>query len=185
MKDLNFFRPYLGQNKEKINYQIYVYGMMIIVGLAIAISFGINTTKMMFLDKSISEYNEKLSAPDIQSQLKEAETVNKQIDILKKYDKALNDVAISVKGRNNVSEELLKDISSTLPNEVLFKSLDVVENNIAIKGTSTSREAVAELERKLRELPIMSDVYVNSINVQSSVEGEFSFDIKCVLKDVG
>lgn len=58
MKDLNFFRPYLGQNKEKINYQIYVYGMMIIVGLAIAISFGINTTKMMFLDKSISEYNE-------------------------------------------------------------------------------------------------------------------------------
>lgn len=51
MKDLNFFRPYLGQNKEKINYQIYVYGMMIIVGLAIAISFGINTTKMMFLDK--------------------------------------------------------------------------------------------------------------------------------------
>lgn len=61
----------------------------------------------------------------------------------------------------------------------------MVENNIAIKGTSTSREAVAELERKLRELPIMSDVYVNSINVQSSVEGEFSFDIKCVLKDVG
>lgn len=185
MKDVNFFRPYLGKDKEKINYQIYVYGMMIIVGLTIIVSFGINTTQMMFLNKSISDYNEKLSAPDIQSQLKEAEDVNKQIDILKKYDKALIDVAVSVKGRENVSESLLKDISSTLPNEVLFKNLDVVENNIAIKGTSTNREAVAELERKLKELPIMADVYVNSINAQSAVEGEYSFDIKCVLKDVG
>ncbi|WP_297416814.1 PilN domain-containing protein [Clostridium sp.] len=184
MKDLNFFKPYLGQNKEKINYQIYVYGMMIIVGLAIAVSFGINTTQMMFLNKSINEYNEELSAPDIQSQLKEAEDVNKRIDILKKYDTALNDVAISVKGRNNVSEELLKDISSTLPSEVLFRNLDVVENTIAIKGTSSNRQAVAELEHNLKELPIMSDVYVNSIEAQSAVEGEFSFDIKCVLKDV-
>lgn len=185
MKDVNFFKPYLGKNKEKINYQIYVYGMMIIVGLAIAVSFGINTTKIMLLNRSINEYNQKLSAPDIQSQLKKAEDINKQIDILKKYDKALNDVAISVKSRENVSESLLKDISSTLPKEVLFKNLDVLENNIAIKGTSSNREAVAELERKLKELPIMADVYVNSINTQSAVEGEFSFDIKCVLKDVG
>ena len=185
MRDLNFFKPYLGKSKQKINFQRYVYGVMVLVGLLIIVSFSVNKARIMLLDKSISSYNEKLSDPEIQNQLQEADNVNKQIDILKRYDKALNDVAMSVKNRENVSESLLKDISSTLPNEVLFKSLDVVENNVAIKGTSTSREAIAELERKLRELPIVADIYINSINTQGAVEGEYSFDIKCVLKDVG
>jgi len=185
MRDLNFFKPYLGQNKEKVNSKIYVYGMMVVVLLAIIVTLGINTTQIMLLNRSISDYNQKLSASEIQAQLKEAENINKQIDILKQYDKALTDVAISVKSRDNVSESLLKDISSTLPTEVLFKNLDVVENNISIKGTSTNREAVAELEHNLRELPTMADVYVNSIQIQSAVDGAYSFDIKCVLKDVG
>ena len=185
MKDINFFKPYLGKNKEKINSKMYVYGAMVIVGLLIIVTFGINTTRIILLNKSISDYNEKLAASEIQTQLKEAENINKQIDILKQYDTALTDVAISVKGRDNVSDTLLKDISSTLPSEVSFKNLDVVENTIAIKGTSTNREAVAELKHNLNELPIMADVYVNSIDTQSAVEGEYSFDIKCVLKDVG
>lgn len=185
MKDLNFFKPYLGKSKQKINFQIYVYGVMVIVGLAIIVSFGINKARIILLDKSISSYNAKLSDPEIQTQLKEAENINRQIDILNKYDKNLTEVATSVKGRNNVSEDLLKDISSTLPSEISFKSLDVVENTIAIKGTSSNREAVAKLKHNLSELPIMASVYVNSIDSQSAVEGAYSFDIKCVLKDVG
>jgi len=185
MKDLNFFKPYLGRNKEKINSQRYVYGAMVIVGLLIIVSFGVNATKIFLLNKSIKDYNEKLAASDIQTQLKEAENINKQIDVLKQYDKAITDVAISVKGRDNVSDSLLKDLSSTLPSEVSFKNLDIAENNIAIKGTSKTRQAVAELKHNLSKLPIMSDVYVSSLDTQSGAEGDYSFDIKCVLKDVG
>jgi len=185
MKDLNFFKPYLGKNKEKINAKRYVYGAMVIVALLIIVSFGINTTRLILLNKSIKDYNEKLAASDIQTQLKEAENINKQIDVLKQYDKAITDVAISVKGRDNVSDTLLKYLSSTLPSEVSFKNLDITENNIAIKGTSTNRQAVAELKHNLSNLPIMSDVYVSSLDTQSGVEGDYSFDIKCVLKDVG
>jgi type IV pilus assembly protein PilN len=184
MKDINFFKPYLGKNKEKINAKRYVYGAMVIVGLLIIVSFGVNTTRIFLLNRSISNYNEKLAASEIQTQLKEAENINKQIDVLKQYDTALTDVAISVEGRDNVSDTLLKDISSTLPSEVSFKNLDIVENTVAIKGTSSNREAVAELKHNLNELPIMSNVYVNSIDTQSAVKGEYSFDIKCVLKDV-
>jgi len=185
MKDVNFFKPYLGKNKEKMNFKRYIYGAMVIVILLIVVSFGINTTKIFFLNKSISDYNEKLAASEIQVQLKEAENINKQINVLKQYDLALTDVAISVKGRNNVTDTLLKDISSTLPSKVSFKSLNIAGNTIAIQGVSADRTEVAELEHNLRELPIMGDVYVNSINTQSALEGAYSFDIKCVLKDVG
>ena len=90
-----------------------------------------------------------------------------------------------MKKRDNVSETLLKNVSSTVPSQVSFKNLDIVENTIVIKGVSTDRTAVAEFKHNLSNLPIMQNVYVNSIDTQSAVEGEYSFDIKCVLKDVG
>lgn len=185
MRDLNFFKPYLGKNKEKINSKMYIYSAATIVGILIIGSLGVNTTRMFLLDRSINDYKNKLSASDIQEKLNEADTINKQIDVLKQYNTALNDVAVSVKKRDNVSESLLKDISSTVPSQVSFKDLAIVENTIVIKGTSTDITAVAELEHNLKELSLMDSVYVNDIDTQNAVGGEYSFDIKCVLKDVG
>lgn len=185
MKDINFFKPYLGKSKEKINSKMYIYGSGALVGILIIVSLIFNTVKIFLLDRSINDYKGKLTAQEIQEKLKEADNVNKQIDVLKQYDAALSDVAVSVKKRDNVSESLLKDISSTVPSQVSFKNLDIVENTIVIKGISSDRKAVAELKHNLSSLTIMQDVCVNSIDTQSAVEGEYSFDIKCVLKDVG
>lgn len=184
MKDINFFKPYQGKSKEKINFKRYIYGTIIIVAILIIGTFAVNTVKIIMLNKSIKDYNNKLSASEIQEQLKEAEDINKQITVLKRYDSALIDVAVSVKNRDNVSDTLLMDISSTVPSEVSFKNLDIVDNTITIKGVSTNRSAVAELKHNLSSLSKMQSVYVNSIDSSGAVEGEYSFDIKCVLKDV-
>ncbi len=184
MNEVNFFKPYLGKNKAKMNSKVYIYGLTAAVGILIAGSLIFNVVRLFLLDRSISNYNEKLAASDMHEKLTEADNINKQIDVLKQYNTALSNVAASVQKRDNVSGDLLKDISSTVPSQVSFKNLDVVENTIEIKGISTERSAVAELEHNLSSLPIMDNVYVNSIDTQSAVEGEYSFDIKCVLKDV-
>lgn len=184
MKDINFFKPYLGKHKEKINSKKYIYGSGIIVGAFIIISFGVNTTRIFLLDRSINDYKSKLADTEIQEKLKDAENVNKEMTLLKQYDTSLTGIAVSVEKRDNVSDKLLKDISSTLPSQVSFKNLDIVGNIISIKGISTERTAIAELKHNLSELPTMEDVYVNSIDAQSAIEGDYSFDIKCVLKDV-
>jgi len=185
VKDVNFFKPYLGKDKEKVNSKMYIYGFVTLVGILIIGSFIVNTTRMFLLERSINDYKGKLAAAEIQEKLKEADIVNNQIEVLKQYDSALSEVAVSVKKRDNVSETLLKNVSSTVPSQVSFKNLDIVENTIVIKGVSTDRTAVAEFKHNLSNLPIMQNVYVNSIDTQSAVEGEYSFDIKCVLKDVG
>lgn len=185
MKEINFFKPYLGKKKEKRNLKIYVYGASIVVGILIIGSFIFNITRMFLLDRSIADYKSKLAATDIKEKLQDAENVNKEISLFKQYDTSLSNIAVSVEKRDNVSDTLLKDISSTLPSEVSLKSLDIAENNVAVKGVSSDRTSIAELEHNLGELSIMKDVYVNSIDTQSSAEGgEYSFDIKCVLKDV-
>lgn len=184
MKDLNFFKPYLGKKNENINSKKYIYGSAIIIGILIIGSLVFNTTRIYLLDKSINDYNSKLADSEIQEKLQEAESINKETSVLKQYDTSLNNIAVAIEKRDNVSESLLKDINSTLPSQVSFKNLEVVENTIVIKGTSSGRSAIAELKHNLSELPIMEDVYVNSISFQGSSEGEYSFDIKCVLKDV-
>ncbi|MZK51675.1 PilN domain-containing protein [Clostridium beijerinckii] len=185
MRDINFFKPYLGRNKEKINLKKYIYGTSTIVIIAIVGTLGYNTFKLFSLNNSIKGYNEKLSDSKMAEKLKNAEDINKQITILKEYDIALNDVAVSVKSRDNVSATLLNDISSTVPSEVSFQSLNISDNTILIKGLATDRTAIAELKHNLSALSNMHDVYVNSISIgKSSTETEYSFDIKCVLKDV-
>ena len=185
MKDINFFEPYLGKKKEKVNLKIYVYGASIIVGILIIGSFAFNMTRIFLLDKSINDYKSKLAASNIQEKLKDSEEVNKQMSLFKEYDTSLSNISVSVKKRDNVSDVLLKDISSTLPSKVSFKNMEIVENNITIKGISFARAEIAELQHNLSQLPIMKDVYVNSINSPSATEVDYSFDIKCVLKDVG
>lgn len=184
MRDVNFFSPYIGRKKQIKNSKIYVYGAITITILFIAVTFGINITKLFILEKSITSYNDKLTASEIQAKFIEVENVNKEMDILKQYDSSLSEISKAVKYRDNVSEKLLKDLNSTFPNQISLKNLDIIENTIVLKGTSTDRIGVAELQHNLSKLQVMTDVYVSSIATQNAVEGEYSFDIKCVLKEV-
>lgn len=190
MKDVNFFKPYLGKNKEKINFKIYVYGTIIIFVSIILGTLITNSVRIFMLDSSINDYKNKLESAEIQEKLKEAENVNTKINLLTQYDTSLAGIAVSIKERDNVSDTLLKDISSTLPSNVSFKNLDIVENTISIKGISSDRTSIAELKHNLSELPLMEDVYVSTIDNKDNLDnkdtsnGEYSFDIKCVLKDV-
>lgn len=183
MNDLNFFEPYLGKKKENRNVNLYIYGALFMVSFIIILSFAFNMFKLRRLDNNIQEYNNKLNEKSIQVKLKEAEETNKKIGLLDKYNVSLNNIYSKVRKRSNVSYDLLNKISSTVPSEVVFKSLSIESNTILIDGTSSNRESVAELKRNLSELYEMEYVYVNSINNKDAVLGEYSFNIKCVLKE--
>lgn len=184
MKDLNFFTPYQGQKKEKADNNRYIYGAAAFAGIIIMSTLLFNSTKMFLLNREIKRYAEELGKTEIQEELKEADKLNNQITVLKEYDTSLMDVAKSIGERDNVSTELLISINSTLPSETVFKNMSVVNNTVAIQGTSTNRKSIAELQHNLKELSNMDDVFVSSIDNSGAVQGEYSFEIKCVLKDV-
>ncbi|ETJ30619.1 Fimbrial assembly family protein, partial [human gut metagenome] len=110
-----------------------------------------------------------LEDKEIQTELREAELLNNQIQVLNQYDTELSHVAKSVKERDNVSDTLLNEISSTVPSEVSFKNMDVINNTINIQGVATNRTSVAELKHNLSGLTKMQDVYVNSIKDSGAV----------------
>ena len=55
MRDINFFEPYKGKKKEKLNFKIYIYGSISIAMLLIIGSFVVNSTRIYFFDKDLSE----------------------------------------------------------------------------------------------------------------------------------
>ena len=71
-------------------------------------------------------------------------------------------------------------MSSTLPTEVTFNSINITNTEISIQAVSTSRVAVGEIEHNLKKLDNIQDVYIGGI----SGDEIYTFDIKCVLKDV-
>lgn len=185
MKDLNFFSGYNGDKEEKRGFELYFYGAMGVLGAIIVLTVVISVVRIVMLDMSIKKYNNELNKPEFQAQLKEAEDINGKIAILSKYEGAISDVASSVKKDDIVTDNLLNDISGALPKEVSFKDFDINGYDVTIKGSSRTRAAIGEFEHNLSELPKAKKVQVNGISKSNAVGEDYTFEMTCVLKEIG
>lgn len=184
MRDINFFSDYQGKNKEEKDKKIYFYIAYGILALVILTTVAVNSVRILLLNNEIKSYTEKLNAPEIQAQLKEADEVNGQIETLSKYESKLSVVASSVTKNDIVTDDLLNDICGTIPSDVSFKNFKIEGYDLTISGVSHTREAVSEFEHNLKGLSKMKNVHVINIDKSNTVGEDYSFDMTCVLKEV-
>lgn len=178
-RDINFFTPYQGKKKDKENQSRYIYSLLGFLGVLVVGTLVWNTTNLYLINKSIDEYKIELEAPEMQGKIKESDEVNGKINILNSYDKELLAIAKSVDSREVVTTNLLDMISSTLPSEVTFNSINITNTEITIQAESINRTSIGEIERNLKQLNNVQDVYIGGI----AGDEKYTFDIKCVLKD--
>ncbi|VYU68599.1 Fimbrial assembly protein (PilN) [Clostridium tertium] len=178
--DLNFFAPYQGQKKEQHNKNIYVYSIAAFLSVAIVGSFAWNTSRIILLNSKIKDYNAKLEDPIVKEKLVTWEDISRKTDILSRYNDGLVEINNALGTREVVSTELLNKLSACLPSQVTFNSISIDSKQISIQAVSSSRPAIGELENNLRKLDNIQDVYIGGISGTES----YTFDIKCVLKDV-
>ncbi|MBU3137902.1 PilN domain-containing protein [Clostridium gasigenes] len=179
-RDINFFSQYQGKKKEKKNQDIYIYSLLGFLGVLIIGTLLWNSTSLLLTNKKIKEYQAKLEEPEIQEKITESDEVNSKLSILKNYDKELVTISKSLYSREIVTTNILDKLSSTLPSEVTFNSVNITNTDITIQAESTKRTAIGEIEYNLKQLDNVQDVYIGGI----SGEEKYTFDIKCVLKDV-
>ena len=138
---------------------------------------------MMKLNSEIDEINAKREESEIMAKYEESKSVNKKMEILGKYDEGLNSITAEISTRDIISTNLLNSISSTLPSDVSFKSINVTAGNVAINASSKTRQAIAEVQHNLKLLPQIGDVYIGAISGNGENGQEFTFDLKCVLRE--
>lgn len=180
IRDMNFFAAYQGQKKEQKNKNIYVYSLVGFLSVFIVGTLAWNSTNIFLLNNKIKDYNEKLEKEDIKVKIEKWDEISKKDDILNKYNKELSNIVDGLKTREVVTTGLLDKLSSTLPTEVTFNSISITNTDISIQAVSTSRVAIGEIEHNLKKLNNIQDVYIGGI----SGDENYTFDIKCVLKDV-
>lgn len=184
MRDINFFSYYQYKKQEKKDEKIYFYIAYGILTLVILVTLSINVSKIIFLDRDIKDYTEKLSVTEVQAQLREADEISGKIDVLNKYEIALSDIADSVTKSDIVTDDLLNDICGAIPREVSFKDLKVEGYDVTINGITHARSAIGEFEHNLRKLSKIKDVQVAEIAKSNTVGEDYSFNMTCVLKEV-
>lgn len=184
MRDINFFSIYGTKNKAVKNDKQYIFILAIIAGGLIGLNIIISGIEMIILNSQIKKYTKEYNSSEIQSPLKEAETVNGKLDILTTYEKSLSEIVKSIKESDLIREDLLVDISSSIPEDISFTGLTTNNYELSLSGISKSRTAIAELEHNLRELSQFKYVHVNSINSSDTSGSSYSFEITAVLKEV-
>ncbi len=180
MREINFFREYHGQEKEQNN--TLVYSLMTVIIVFVVYTYVGNMIKINHLESEIVRIEDELNDPSMQEKVSLSDEVNERLSLLAQIEAGLVEVKSAVDSRDIVSVKLLDQISSTLPSEVSFKSLAIAAGSITIQAVSSSRAAIGEVQHNLKALDSISDVYIGGISEMGGLEGEYSFDLRCVLK---
>lgn len=186
MRDFNFFQPYLGIEKESKNKKHYVWGLAILMSSFIFISLIWNSISFFLLKGDIAKLNSELKTPEIQEKYNKTTLVFKKHELLTKYNDEIDVIYTAVKGREIVNSNMIKSLSDALPKDVYFKNLVVDGQAISINAISKSRISIGEFQHNVKNLSFIKDTHVSNINSSSgaNAQEEYSFSIKCTLKDV-
>lgn len=179
-RDMNFFAEFSTKKKTQDDGSaILVKTLIAIVAILVVISAAYVGGNIAYCSISISNTKSKLEKPDVQEKLKESDEVKAKTSSLSEYDDALSKIVSSVASRSIVSTSLINQLCSTLP-DVEITSVNIDHSAITIRGTTTNRESVAELQNNLNKVDRIESTEVSSI----AGDQLLTFDIKCVLKDV-
>ena len=181
-RDMNFFSEFsLKKKTQDDGSSILIKTLIAVVAALVLISAVYLGGNIAYCSVKIKSTTDKLNDTEVQNKLKESDEVKAKTSALTEYDTAISSIVKSVATRSIVDTTLINQICSTLPTEVEATSINIDHSAIVIHGTSTKREAIAELEHNLGEKVDRID----SCQV-TSVAGDqvLTFDIKCVLKDV-
>ncbi|MHC1685750.1 MAG: PilN domain-containing protein [Clostridiaceae bacterium] len=184
MGDLNFFAPYLGEQKSVTNKKILAISLCSFLIVTIAGTQAWNMYNTMSLNKDIKEYEATLNSPEVIEKVKEANDLNKKYDVLNKYDAALDVITNTIDLNDVVSATLLSDINYKVPKDLSFLSISIKEKKLKIQGTAKSRQDISDFQHGLKQLGYLEYVEVASIEVDEQIPGNFIFQLNSILKDV-
>ncbi|PRR81454.1 PilN domain-containing protein [Clostridium vincentii] len=179
-RDMNFFSTSQGIKKEAKDKKIYIYSLVVFLAIVIIGTLAWNSINLHLTGKEIDDYTAKLEATDIQQKLTEFKEATIKTNALNKYESDLKIIAEAVDSKDVVNTKLLNEISSTLPTEVSFDTISITNSVITMQAKASNRTSIGEIEHNLKELAFIQDVYIGGI----AGDTEYTFDLKCTLKDV-
>ena len=83
-----------------------------------------------------------------------------------------------------MGSKAIDEINSCVPKGVYFKVIALDYSGVQLEAEGKDRETIAVFERALRNLDIIKDVHISTIDSTSTENKNLIFSLKCILKDV-
>ena len=184
MKDFNFFAPYTGSRKDFK--KEYLYAVVLSIGLVLFITFtyAFNYFNISKLNSEIEDIQQNLNSKENIVKLKEIENEEKKLAIMNQYYGIVSNISDGINNKDFVGSKVIDKINSCVPEGVYFKVMALDASGVQLQAEGKDRETVAVFERTLRNLDIVKEVHIASINSSSTENKNFTFSVNCTLKDV-
>ncbi|MFT5875345.1 MAG: Tfp pilus assembly protein PilN [Clostridium sp.] len=184
MKDFNFFAPYKGSMKDYK--KEYVYAAVLSIGLVLFITFtyAFNYFNISKLNSEIADIQQNLNTKENIAQLKEIEDEEKKLAIMNQYYSIVTNISDGINNSDFLGSKVINKINVCVPEGVYFKIMALDASGVQLQAEGKDRETVAVFERALRNLDIVKDVHIASINSSSEENKNLTFSVNFTLKDV-
>lgn len=176
MSNMNFFTPYIKKDERaKTGFKRLISLGALLLSIVVLISV-FNFYMIYRINSDIEDLDNLLAEPEMQKKRFEMETMKTQMAVSKEYIQELRKLDSRIEGIEVIDIELLDNITSTMPAEIIFKTLNLSINDVIITGTTSNREAVAEMEYNLNKTGLYGLVHVKNINKEKT-SGGYTFSL--------
>lgn len=181
MRDLNFFEPYIDKKSTKISFLTVLYSL-IGLSLLIVIILGVyNQLKISNLHKDVNYREAIVNDPQTVKKVEEIKKFDEEVAQFKSEVEKIVALDKNIVENENITPDLFKEISKKLPEGVFISSLQASNANLSISGFSMDRYSIAEFQKGLETIDIITSTFVPSI---TKVDSYYRFDISAGIKEV-
>lgn len=184
MKDFNFFAPYTGSRKDFKKEYIYAIIISTFLFIFIAFTYTFNYFRISKLNSEIEGLQKNLNSKENIVKVKEIEAEEKKLAIMNQYYSIVADISDDINNKDFVGSKIINKINACVPEGVYFKVMALDAGSLKLQGEGKDRETIAVFERTLRNLDVVKEVHIASINSSSKENENFTFSVNCILKDV-
>lgn len=172
MEDKNFFQSYVDKkdNKNKQQKVIAIVAGGLVAILLVYIVF--NVVRIPILKRDITRISNELTEDKLLDKKKSVDNKREILSELKQIETEIDYVTLELNEKDKLDIYLLETITSSIPDNIFLKSIDINEDLIILDGISRTKRDIAQLEANLRQVVYFKEIFIPAI---SSDEEFFSF----------
>lgn len=175
MKDINFFKPYLGKKKVKFNNKFFLSMLFLIISLSV-LGYGlINQLKINKLSKKVLEFQKVAENPKTLKRVEEIKLEEEELNKFKLEVESIRNLKESVEKKDFIGSSYIDTIINKRPNDLFLTSLYITPENVSITGISNNRLSVAEFAKGLGSIEELGDIFVSNITKE---ETNYKFELQ-------
>jgi type IV pilus assembly protein PilM len=181
-EDINLLSDLIEQKRKrlkKVAGSTLVIGLFVLSGLFYFLS---TSNRIATVEDKIAQANSILENDVYKQKLEELEDLKTSIAVLQEYRDNLGILNRSIISQDFIDVDILNSIADNIPIDVEISNLMISNTNISFDASSSSRPSVAQLEKNLKDIDFISEVYIPGININLDEEVEvFNFSVNCTL----